>query len=139
MQNARIFLTFCGTILNVRVGTYLPYLLTVFIKRKDDLIMQKTASVNTRVDPVLKEQAESILDELGMSMATAMNLFLKQIVIHNGIPFDLRIPKAKPIAYEALTDDEFNNLMDNAAKSYADGKGISLTNFEKQLSEDIGL
>ena len=101
--------------------------------------MQKTASVNTRVDPVLKEQAESILDELGMSMATAMSLFLKQIVIHNGIPFDLRIPKAKPIAYEALTDDEFNNLMDNAAKSYADGKGISLANFEKQLSEDIGL
>ena len=101
--------------------------------------MQKTASVNTRVDPVLKEQAESILDELGMSMATAMSLFLKQIVIHNGIPFDLRIPKAKPISYGALTDDEFNKLMDNAAKSYADGKGISLANFEKQLSEDIGL
>ena len=101
--------------------------------------MPKTASVNTRVDPVLKEQAESVLDELGMSMATAMSLFLKQIVIHNGIPFDLRIPKAKPIAYGALTDDEFNSLMDNAAKSYADGKGISLANFEKQLSEDIGL
>ena len=126
----------CGIMLNVGVGICL---LSVFIKRKDNLIMQKTASVNTRVDPVLKEQAESVLDELGLSMATAMNLFLKQIVIHNGIPFDLRLPKAKPIAYGELTDDEFNNLMENSAKSYSDGKGISLANFEKQLSEEVEL
>ena len=42
--------------------------------------MSKTASVFTRVDPVVKEQAEEILDELGISMSTAMGLFLKQIV-----------------------------------------------------------
>lgn len=101
--------------------------------------MQKTASVNTRVDPALKEQAEAVLNELGMSMATAMNLFLKQIVIHNGIPFELKVPKAKPVAYGTLTDDEFDRLMDNAAKSYADGKGVSLAAFEKKLSEELGL
>ena len=101
--------------------------------------MPKTASINTRVEPAIKEQAESVLDNLGISMATAMNLFLKQIVIHNGIPFELRIPKSKPIAYEALTDDEFNTLMDSAAQSYADGKGVSFETFEKQLREDIGL
>ena len=72
-------------------------------------------------------------------MATAMNLFLKQIVIHNGIPFELRLPKAKPIACGSLSDDEFNNLMEHAANSYAEGRGIPPAAFEKQLSEDIGL
>ena len=103
------------------------------------IFMQKTASVNTRVDPELKVQAESVLNELGMSMATAMTLFLKQIVIHNGIPFELCVPKAKPVAYGALADDQFNALMDGAAKSYFDGKGISLAAFEKQLGEEINL
>ena len=69
-----------------------------------------------------------------MSVSTVMSLFLKQIVIHNGISFDLRITKSSnPIAYGALTDGEFNNLMANAAKSYADCKGISLANFEKRF------
>ena len=101
--------------------------------------MQKSASVNTRVDPALKEQAEAVLDELGLSMATAMNLFLKQIVIHNGIPFELSIPKARPIAYGALSDDEFNLLMDRAAQSYAAGKGLSFAEFEDQLRKEISL
>jgi len=101
--------------------------------------MQKSVSVNTKVDPVLKEQAESVLNELGMSMATAMTLYLKQIVIHNGLPFDVCLPKNMPIAYEALSEDEFNSLMDSAAKSYSDGKSISIGDFEKQMSKEIGL
>jgi len=101
--------------------------------------MQKSASINTRVDPALKAQAENVLNELGMSMATAMNLFLKQIVIHNGLPFDVRLPKNAPVACEDLSDEEFGRLMDEAAKSYAEGRYTTIEDFEKQLSRKIGL
>ena len=98
--------------------------------------MQKMASVNTRVDFALKQQAEAVLDELGMSMATAMKLFLKQIVIQNGIPFELKVPESKPVAYSSLTEDEFNSLMEKAFMSYSSGQGISLDAFENQLREE---
>lgn len=101
--------------------------------------MSKTASVYTRVDPEVKEQAEIILDELGISMSTAMGAFLKQIVLQKGLPFDVKLPKSQPIAYGALSDDEFNALMDSAAKSYASGKGISIEQFEKDFGREIGL
>ena len=98
--------------------------------------MQKMASVNTRVDFALKQQAEAVLDELGMSMATAMKLFLKQIVIQNGIPFELKVPESKPVAYSSLTEDEFNSLMEKSFMSYSAGQGISLDAFENQLREE---
>ena len=101
--------------------------------------MSKTANVFTRVDPELKEQAESILDDLGISMSTAMGVFLKQIVLQKGLPFDIKLPKQQPIAYGALSEDEFNALMDGAAKSYASGKGISVEQFEKDFGREIGL
>ena len=103
------------------------------------VFVMKSASVNTRVNPLIKEQAESILEELGISMATAMGLFLKQIVIHNGLPFDVCLPKTSPTAYGALTDAEFNRLMDNAARSYSNGHCIPLSDFEQQLSDEIGI
>jgi len=99
----------------------------------------KSASVNTRVDPLLKEQAEAVLNELGMSMSTAMSLFLKQIVIHNGIPFELSIPREIPISYSELSSEDFNKLMIGSEKSYEAGLGIEFSDFKNRLSKDIGL
>lgn len=101
--------------------------------------MQKSACINTRVEPFLKEQAENVLNQLGMSMATAMTLFLKQIVIRRGIPFDICLPEKKLLVYDALSEEAFNQLIDRAEKSYAAGKCVPFEEFEKQLSEEIGL
>lgn len=49
------------------------------------------ANVNIRVDDVLKQKAEEIFSELGLSMSAATNVFYKQVVRYGGIPFDLRI------------------------------------------------
>ena len=51
--------------------------------------MSKTANVFTRVDPALKNQAEAVLDQLGISMSTAMGMFLQQVVLQRGIPFEV--------------------------------------------------
>jgi len=56
--------------------------------------MSKSAMIRARVEPKLKEQAEATLDELGLSPTTAITLFYRQIVQHQGLPFELRIPNA---------------------------------------------
>ncbi len=49
------------------------------------------ANLNIRVDDALKKQAETIFSELGISLSAATTMFLKQVVRHNGIPFELRV------------------------------------------------
>lgn len=49
------------------------------------------ANVSIRVDDAVKQQAESICAELGMSLSTATNLFYKKLINYGGIPFELRV------------------------------------------------
>jgi DNA-damage-inducible protein J len=48
------------------------------------------ANLNIRVDDTLKEQAETVLDYIGLSLSAATTIFLKQVVHSKGIPFELR-------------------------------------------------
>lgn len=56
--------------------------------------MGKTATLNLRVNPEVKEDAENILARLGIPMATAIDMYLKQISLVGGIPFSVVLPKA---------------------------------------------
>ena len=101
--------------------------------------MSKTANVFTRVDPTLKEQAETVLSQLGISMSTAMGMFLQHLVLQRGIPFDVKLPQTTPIALGKLTDDEFNALMDEAVRSAATGRCISFEEFDKSIRQEFGI
>ena len=54
--------------------------------------MTKTATIQTRVDPKIKQKAQIILKTLNISMSEAISMFLSQITLHKGIPFELKIP-----------------------------------------------
>ena len=56
--------------------------------------MGKTATLNIRVNPDVKENAESVLAQLGIPMATAIDMYLKQISLVGGILFSIVLPKA---------------------------------------------
>jgi addiction module RelB/DinJ family antitoxin len=101
--------------------------------------MPKSSNIMTRVEPEIKERAEAVLNQLGISMSTAMSMYLRQIAMQRKIPFEPALPDARTIALSALTDEEFNALMDSAAQSYASGKCASLEDFKKELSKEIGL
>jgi len=58
--------------------------------------MEKTATMNIRVDPTVKQQAEAVLKQLGIPMATAVDIFLRQITMTGGLPFSVSLPKAPP-------------------------------------------
>jgi len=56
-----------------------------------------------RIEPEIKEQAELVLSELGIPMANAINLFLRQVILQKGIPFDVKLPQKKLLDYNALS------------------------------------
>ena len=56
--------------------------------------MEKTATLNLRINPALKKDAESVLGRLGIPMSTAVDMFLNQIVLVGGIPFAVTLPNA---------------------------------------------
>jgi DNA-damage-inducible protein J len=66
--------------------------------------MSKTATITTRVEPELKRNAEDILEKLGVNTTDAITMFLSQVVLQRGLPFDVRIPNAK--SKSAMTEVE---------------------------------
>lgn len=55
-----------------------------------DLIMAKTATINMRVNPQIKSDAESIFESLGMTLTEAINVFLHKSIMDGGLPFEVR-------------------------------------------------
>jgi|AAUQ01.1.fsa_nt_gi DNA-damage-inducible protein J len=52
----------------------------------------KDAIINARIESKLKLDVEAILKQLGITATQAINMFYQQIKLHNGIPFDVKIP-----------------------------------------------
>ena len=71
--------------------------------------MEKTATLNLRVNPALKEQAEDILRQLGIPMSTAVDIFLRQVTLTGGLPFAVTLPKAPPeVNADLMTPEEIH-------------------------------
>lgn len=80
--------------------------------------MGKTATLNLRVNPEVKERAENILSQLGIPMATAIDMYLKQISLVGGIPFAVVLPKAsQDVNADMMTTAELRNKLE---KGYSD-------------------
>jgi len=59
--------------------------------------MGKTAMTHARLTPEVKKKAEAILKELGISISTAYEMFYRQVIAHNGLPFDVQIPNSETV------------------------------------------
>ena len=60
--------------------------------------MTKTVTVQARMTPQLKLEADAILAALGINATTAITLFYTQMVRQGGIPIELKVPKADILA-----------------------------------------
>lgn len=95
--------------------------------------MAKSANLYARIEPDVKEQAENILSALGIPASNAINMFYKQIIMHRGLPFEVKIPTTKPIDVPSLTEEEFHAELE---KGYADMKAGRVKD-AKQTFADI--
>jgi DNA-damage-inducible protein J len=59
--------------------------------------MTKTEMIRARVEPELKHDAEEIFDALGLSPTEAITLFYKQVSMHGGLPFEVKIPNTATV------------------------------------------
>lgn len=99
----------------------------------------KTANLYARIEPDVKEQAEDILSTLGIPASNAINMFYKQIILNRGLPFDVKIPTARPVDVTELTEAELNAELE---KGYADmiaGKTKPARQAFANIRKDYGL
>ncbi len=54
--------------------------------------MSKTSTIRARIEPSLKDKAEQIFRQLGLSTTQAITLFYKQVELKKGLPFNIAIP-----------------------------------------------
>lgn len=74
--------------------------------------MEKTATLNLRVNPNVKQRAEEVLTRLGIPMSTAIDMYLNQISLTGGIPFAVTLPNA-PTALntDLMTSEEIRTKL----------------------------
>ena len=99
----------------------------------------RTANVYTRVDPDTKEQAEDILNQLGIPMSNAIGMFLKQVVLQRGMPFDMKLPSAAPVAVGTLTREQFDAEIRVGMADIAAGRVLPAEDVEAEMRRQYGV
>jgi DNA-damage-inducible protein J len=77
--------------------------------------MAKTATINMRVNPQIKSEAEMVFSSLGMTLTEAINVFLHKSVMEGGLPFDVRQPRYNAETEAAMA--EAKDIMSGKAKA----------------------
>ncbi|MET0155555.1 MAG: type II toxin-antitoxin system RelB/DinJ family antitoxin [Rickettsiales bacterium] len=80
-----------------------------------------TVTVQSRIDPTLKIQAETVFAGMGMSTADAIRIFLQQTVNEGGLPFK---PHAGDLSYLKREIDEIQARLDNGEEELLDGEAF---------------
>ncbi len=74
------------------------------------MMSAKTMIINTEVDPELKRESEEILEGLGLTFSEAIQLFLKQVIVYRGLPFEMKIPNEE--TRQALAEAEQKDTLE---------------------------
>lgn len=93
--------------------------------------MARTSNVFARVEPEIKEQAEQVLDKLGIPMSNAVGMFLRQVVLQRGIPFEMKLPDNEPVFLSGLAKQQLNAELEKGIADIDEGRTFSLDEVEK--------
>ena len=66
----------------------------------------ETVATNIRIDKQLKEQSSQVLEGLGLSLSGAINMFLRQVILQDGLPFKVEYPKPSRSLKKAIKEGE---------------------------------
>lgn len=87
------------------------------------------ALIQARIDSKVKEDAENIMNQLGISLNEAIRMFLMQVIIHKGIPFK---PTLKP-------EYEPNEMLQQVIADVENKKDLTRYKNTDEMWEDLGL
>ena len=91
-------------------------------------MIKQSSNINIRIDAQLKNDAEELFKDLGLTMSTAIAMFLRSALNHDGIPFEIKRQQPNTETLQALAEYEEMKANPEAYKRY--------TNF-KALQDDI--
>ena len=101
--------------------------------------MANTSAVYARIDTNLKDSAEEILSQLGISPSSAIQMLYSQIVLKKGMPFDLRLPASKPLAVGAMTGEQLDAELRKGIDSIKAGRVYSADEVDEALAKEFGI
>lgn len=97
----------------------------------------KSSNVMARVEPEIKEEAEAILSQLGISASSGINMFYRQIILWKGLPFRPSIPASRPVSLDEMTKEELDAKMTRGIEQAKNGEGVPADEFFSSLREEI--
>lgn len=97
---------------------------------KEGYYMATTTPTQIRIEESTKKQAVELLEGLGLNLSDAVNMFLRQVILQNGIPFEVKYPEFKSEVIEAMEEAK-RISRDPNVKGYTDVKQM----FEEILED----
>ena len=101
--------------------------------------MAKSANLYARIEPDLKEQAESILSALGIPASNAITMFYKQIILQKGLPFEVKLPVTRPVDISGLTEEQLNEELEKGYSDIAAGRTRAAKSVFDGIRKDYGV
>lgn len=101
--------------------------------------MAKTANLYARIEPELKEQAEAILTALGIPASNAITMFYRQVILQQGLPFDVKLPTAKPVDMSKLTKEQLDAELQQGYDDVLAGRTKPAKQVFDSIRKDYGL
>ena len=96
---------------------------------------RKSANVTVRVQPEIKQQAEEILDKIGLPVSVLIDTLYRQIIMTGSVPYSLTLPKLP--TRDGLADEQFDAIMEKGYNQAKSGEGLSIDEAFSKIRESI--
>ena len=101
--------------------------------------MANTSAVYARIDTSLKENAEGILSQLGITPSGAIQMLYSQIVLTRSLPLNLSLPQARPTVIGGMSREELDAELAKGVDSLKTGKAYSADEVDAMLAQEFGV
>ena len=95
----------------------------------------KTANVTARVQPEIKEQAEAVLDKIGIPVSVLIDTLYRQIIMTGGIPYSLSVPKLQTL--DSMSAEQVDMMLQKGYDEAKAGIGLSVEDAFRKVREGI--
>ncbi|MBP3810819.1 MAG: type II toxin-antitoxin system RelB/DinJ family antitoxin [Clostridiales bacterium] len=101
--------------------------------------MANTSAVYARIDSELKNDAEGILAQLGITPSSAIQMLYSQIVLQRGMPFEAKLPESRPVAIGSMSREEIDAELLKGIKSLDAGKTYTVDEIDEELAKAFNI
>lgn len=99
--------------------------------------MEKSTTLNLRINPEVKENAEKILSQLGVSMSSAVTMFLNQVILTESIPFPIALPQAPSrVNLDSMSQEKLNIKLEKSLNDATTDAKTAFKEFKEQHKDD---